>query len=155
MKTIKIVLISGIIGLGSYIFGAFNVIDDNAILGGGNLPDRCEFYDQAASRSVKDVVKGSAGKLYSYRVVSTASTLKYFQLHDTASGRGTTANLVYSTPLDTTAASATPKVVEEKFAVPMDFPSGIRFTVSTAFGTTATSSDQDVKNSYFISLCYY
>ena len=78
---------------------------------GANLPDRCEFFDQVASRSVKDNVKAAGGNLFSYRVVSTGTNLRYFRIHDLATVPTTGATVEYAVPLDTTTASATPKVI--------------------------------------------
>ena len=126
----------------------------DGVLGGGNLPDRCEFYDQVASRSVKDNVKASGGMLYSYRIVSNATQLRYFRIHDLATVPTTGATVEYGIPLDTTTASATPKVIEEKFAVPMQFDNGIAWSLSNNFGTWGSVS-ADSRDSYFVSLCYY
>ena len=153
-KGLLSVLAALLLGVVGYVFGAFNVVSDTALLGGGNFPDRCEFYDQAASRSLADVVKAGAGKLYSYRVVSTATNLRYFQLHNDATDALNTGGIVYSMPLDTTIASATPKVIEERFVVPMDFTTGIGFSIGNAFGSFTSGSDQGVRNSYFVTLCW-
>ena len=142
-----------------FIFIVFNNTADSPSLNNGekplgvNLPDRCEFYGQIASRSVKDNVKSSGGTLYSYRVVSTSTALRYFRIHDLATVPTTGATVEYAMPLDTTTASASPKVIEEKFAVPMKFDNGIAWSLSTAFGTWGSVST-DLRNSYIVSLCY-
>lgn len=147
-------------GGGDYFVSAVSpipnpILDGNEEVLGANIPDRCEYYDQFASRSSKDLVKGSAGKLYSYRVVSNASTLRYFRLHNRTTTPVDSSDVVYAMPLDTTTASATPKVIEERFAVPMDFSTGIGWSISNTFATWSSQSDQGLRNSYFVTLCYY
>ena len=120
---------------------------------GANIPDRCEFFDQVASRSRKALVKSAGGTLYSYRIVSTATNLRYFRIHDEASLPTTGASVEYATPLGGTTASNSPVVIEEKFAVPMKFDNGIAWSLSDAFGSW-TSVSNGALNSYFVTLCY-
>lgn len=156
-KLQKFALVSGavvIAGLFGFLFRQYDVVPDQVEeFLGANLPDRCEFYDQFASRSIKDLVKGSSGKVYSYRIVSQATNIRYFRLHNRATAPINSSDVVYVMPLSTTTASATPVVIEERFVVPMDFTTGIGFSISDAFGTWVSASG--AAGSYAVSLCYY
>ena len=153
----KLVLVVGSIFLvGGFFVYKFDVVPDKVeqSFGGGNLPDRCEFFDQISSRSTKDVVKTASGSyLYSYRVTSTATNLRYLQILDQGVLPVTGVAREYAVPLGGTTASAQPVVTEEKFAVPMKFDNGISFVLSDAFATWSSPS-QGSRNSYFVSFCY-
>ena len=123
------------------------------LLGGGNLPNRCEFYDQFASRSSKDLVKAGSTRLFSYKVVSAASNQRFFQLHDSASAPATSATVVYAVPLGGAATSASQVTIEENFTVPMEFTSGLGFSISNNFANWASIGGPKV-SSYYVSLCY-
>ena len=140
--------------LASQVLDGASVPKKVADIVGYAIPNNCTYYDQVSSRSLADVVKPAGGKLFSYRVVSTATNLRYFQLHNDATDALNTGGIVYSMPLDTTTASATPKVIEERFVVPMDFTTGIGFSIGNAFGSFTSGSDQNVRNSYFVTLCF-
>ncbi len=123
------------------------------LLKGGNNPDTCAFYDQEASRSHNDNVKAASGRLFSYRITTTATNLRYFQLHDIATEASTSATVVYSVPLNTTTASGSPVTVEERFVVPMRFNTGITWTLSNAFATWSSLSAADTTK-FFVSMCF-
>lgn len=153
MKLHKVVLFLVVVSIVAMLVVFSNKKESSESLG-VNLPNRCEFYDQYSSRSVKDVIKAGSGTVFSYKVVSTGTNLKHFHLHDisTLASAGST-NVDYSVPLNTTTASASPVIVEEKFAVPMKFDNGIVFALSTTFGGWGSVAQGD-RNSYFVSVCY-
>ena len=154
MKKIVAVLSVAVVGLVFFLFAPKNVKQPVEGFLGANFPDRCVFFDQFASRSTKEVVKAASGKLYSYRVGSTGGLIRYFNLHNSASEPATSATRIYTVPLSNTTSSNSPSFVSETFASPMDFSSGIGWSISDAFATWASPA-QTARNNYFVTLCYY
>ena len=121
-------------------------------LGNVNIPDRCVLYDQVASRSIKAAIKTAPGKVYSYRVTSTATDLKYFQLHDQTAVPVGASVPEYSTALSGTTASNSPITISESFSTPLRFESGIGFSISPNFATFASTST--FNNRFTVDICY-
>ena len=140
-------------GLTLFLFAPPKVIQPLEGFLGANIPDRCENFTQLASRSTKGVIKAASGKVYSYRVTSQATGLKYFQLFDRATNPGITTVPVYSIPIAATTASSSPSLITQVFDPPLDFTAGITFGMSANLATYASATNNPLN--YLVSVCYY
>ena len=122
-------------------------------LGASQAIDNCVVFDQVSSRSSKDVILARPGKVYSFNVTSTATLLRYFQLHDQTTAPTGVSTPELSIPIGGTTASATPVQLTIVPGSAMKFDTGIAFGISNQFATFATQSDQLYRNSYFVTVC--
>lgn len=138
------------------VFVKFNVIPDKIeeeFLGGINIPDRCEWYDQSASRSIKDTVKTASGKVFYFRVTNSGQAERFFSVYDLARRASNSDNPIYAAPIGGTTASRSPAALIEDLPAPLSFNTGITWAVSTQFGNFASSGiDRD---NLTVSICYY
>lgn len=131
-----------------------SLVDNNdPVLEGANLPDRCEIFDQAASRSIAEVVKSAPGKVYSVRASGMASIATYVQLFDRTSEPASTVSADISLPIPAATASSSPQTIEYIPPAPIDFSTGITFALSSSYGTYASTSVQS--SNFMVNICYY
>ena len=126
---------------------------NSEFLGGGNIPDRCVTFDQTASRSIKDTVKASAGKVYLVRADSFESPARYFQFHNQATNPNTGSTPEWTFVIPGRASSSAPGTFAQRFDPPIDFSTGVAFAISSAYATFASTSM--TASNFAVAICYY
>ncbi len=137
--------------------GAGPSLNSEEVLGGGNLPDRCDMFTQASSRSLKDSVKTSGGKVFLVRVTNAGATEMFFQLFNRTTVPKAVSVPVLSAPIGGTTASRSPAVYVERFEPALDFTSGIAFALSDSFASYSSLSAGGIpldRDNLTVSLCY-
>lgn len=129
------------------------------VLGGNNLPDRCEMFDQSASRSLTEPVKTAGGKVFYIRATNAGSTPMFFQLFNLAAEPLLSShNPIIAEPIGGTTASRTPAIYEARFEPAIDLGTGITFAFSDNFGSYSSSSSGGAyldAGNLTVNLCYY
>ena len=152
MKNVLLGILIGVVALYAVIFTPKDSNPIEGFLGGVNLPDRCQWYDQSASRSIKDTIKTASGRVYSFRVTNSGQAERFFGLYDLDRRASNSSNPIYAAPIGGTTASRSPATLTETLPAPLSFSTGITWVVSTGFGNFASSGID--RNNLTVSVCY-
>jgi hypothetical protein len=113
-----------------------------------------EYYKNAAA-ATKDVVKASAGRVYSLRATNTNAAARYIQLHNkaTAPAAADTALRSWVIPAGSAAAPAVLELGPDYFAPEgyISLGTGIGFAISTTdttFTDSATAAEHRIEINY-------
>lgn len=147
--TLGFFAIVGLLGIVSLL----PVAETGGLLGGGNVPDRCVWYDQSASRSIKDTIKVGGGSVFGFRVTNLGAGERFFSLYDLDRRASNSSNPIYAAPIGGTTASRSVAALVETFPAPLTTTTGITWAVSTQFGNFASSGID--RNNLTVSICYY